>query len=182
MAFDVVDLIMQDHREAERLFNELETRPDKRPNLTPVLTTLLIAHSRAEEAEVYPVAREEADEAEEIAHGQEEHSQVDALLKRLAGVDPESAEFGRVLTELAEAVNRHVQEEEAIVLPALAERLSDARRAELGEAFAASRKQHLGEQPDELTKDQLQAQARNLGLAGVSGMSKEELKRKTMPS
>jgi len=182
MPFDVVDLIMQDHREAERLFNELETRPDKRLNLTPVLTTLLIAHSRAEEAEVYPVAREEADEADEIAHSQEEHAQVDELLKRLAGVDPESPKFGQVLTELAEAVNRHVQEEEAIVLPALAERLSDARRAELGEAFAASRKQHLGEQPGELSKEQLQAQARNLGLTGASGMSKEQLKRKTMGS
>ena len=48
---DVVDLIMQDHREVERLFEELRTSPDKRPNLVPVLTALLTAHSRAEEAE-----------------------------------------------------------------------------------------------------------------------------------
>ena len=53
---DVVDLIMQDHREVERFFDELKDNPEKRPNLLPVLTTLLTAHSRAEEAEVYPVA------------------------------------------------------------------------------------------------------------------------------
>src|SRR5690606_15742988 len=29
---DVVDLIMQDHREVERLFSELQSSPEKRPN------------------------------------------------------------------------------------------------------------------------------------------------------
>lgn len=41
MPGDVVDLIMQDHREVERLFDELKDSPEKRPNLLPVLTTLL---------------------------------------------------------------------------------------------------------------------------------------------
>ena len=41
MPIDVVDLIMQDHREVERLFEELKENPEKRPNLLPVLTTLL---------------------------------------------------------------------------------------------------------------------------------------------
>ncbi|MGW4110824.1 hemerythrin domain-containing protein [Actinosynnema sp. NPDC004786] len=54
---DVVDLIMQDHREVERLFAELKDHPEKRPLLVPVLTAVLTAHSRAEEAEVYPVAK-----------------------------------------------------------------------------------------------------------------------------
>jgi len=52
--YDVVDLIMQDHREVERLFDELKNHPEKRPLLTPVMCGLLVAHSRAEESEVYP--------------------------------------------------------------------------------------------------------------------------------
>ncbi|MGH3462435.1 MAG: hemerythrin domain-containing protein, partial [Kribbellaceae bacterium] len=80
MPGDVVDLIMQDHREVERLFDQLESNPDKRPNLLPVLTTLLTAHSRAEETEVYPVARDEAGETEQVAHSQEEHLLADQLL------------------------------------------------------------------------------------------------------
>ena len=39
MGEDVIDVIMQDHREVERLFEELRTSPAKRPGLVPVLTT-----------------------------------------------------------------------------------------------------------------------------------------------
>jgi hemerythrin superfamily protein len=93
MAGDVVDLIMQDHREVERLFDELKESPEKRPNLLPVLTTLLTAHSRAEEAEVYPVAASEAGEKEEVSHSQQEHIEADQLLAKLAATDPTSAQF-----------------------------------------------------------------------------------------
>jgi hemerythrin superfamily protein len=178
MDVDVVDLIMQDHREVERLFEELRTSPDKRPNLVPVLTALLTAHSRAEEAEVYPVARDEAGETDEVAHSQEEHVEADQLLARLAESDPESADFDDVLNDLVSAVKHHVEEEESKVLPGLRERLSDARRAELGEAFASSREQHLGEQPGDITKDELSQQARNAGVSGASTLSKDELAEK----
>jgi hemerythrin superfamily protein len=176
VAGDVVDLIMQDHREVERLFTELQNSPEKRPNLVPVLTTLLTAHSRAEEAEVYPVAKDEAGETEEIAHSQDEHAQADQLLEKLAEADPQSASFDEVLTKLVEAVKHHVEVEESKVLPGMKDRLSDERRTELGEAFATARKKHLGQQPGDTTKEQLQKQARNVGVGGTAGMSKEELK------
>jgi hemerythrin superfamily protein len=174
---DVVDLIMQDHREVERLFDELKSKPDQRPLLVPVLTTLLTAHSRAEEAEVYTVARDEAGEAEEVAHSQQEHAQAERILTRLAGTDPQASEFDTVLAELVEAVTHHVQEEESAVLPGLRERLDDNRRAELKRAFAASRARHMGDRPGEATREELLTQARNAGIAGAAGMSKEELVR-----
>jgi hemerythrin superfamily protein len=177
MADDVVDLIMQDHREVERLFDELKSSPDKRPNLVPVLTTLLTAHSRAEESEVYPVARDEAGQTDEVAHSQEEHLLADQLLAQLADADPASPTFDKVLTELVEAVTHHVEEEEAKVLPGMRERLSDQRRTELGEAFLASRADHLGEQPGDATKDDLVQQARNIDLSGADAMSKDSLER-----
>jgi hemerythrin superfamily protein len=175
---DVVDLIAQDHREVERLFEELKAHPEKRPLLVPVLSALLTAHSRAEEAEVYPVARNEADETDEIAHSQQEHAQAERLLARLAETDPRSSEFDHVLTELVEAVTHHVEEEEeeeSTVLPWMREQLDDDRRAELGRAFTASRAQHMGDCPGEASKAELQAQARNAGLTGASNMDKDEL-------
>jgi hemerythrin superfamily protein len=178
MAQDVVDLIMQDHREVERLFDELKDSPEKRPNLLPVLTTLLTAHSRAEEAEVYPVAATEAGEKEEVSHSQQEHIEADQLLAKLAQTDPTSAEFDTVLQNLIDAVSHHVEEEETKVLPGMRSNLSDERRAELGEAFVASRKQHLGEQPGDMTKEQLVQQASNADISGTSGLSKEQLKKK----
>ena len=178
MAADVVDLIMQDHREVERLFDQLRNSPEKRPNLVPVLTTLLVAHSRAEETEVYPVAAAEAGEADDVAHSQEEHIQAEKLLEQLAGADPESSSFDEMQKDLVDAVTHHVEEEESKVLPGMRDRLSESRLAELGEAFAATRKQHLGEQPEDTTREDLLQQARNAGVSGTSGLSKEELKQK----
>src|SRR5690606_507388 len=116
---------MQDHREVERLFDELQRHPDKRPLLTPVLASLLIAHSRAEEAEVYPVAKDEAGESEAVPHSQREHAQAERTLARLTEADPQSPEFDRLLSELVEAVDHHVEEEESTVLPGIRERLDE---------------------------------------------------------
>lgn len=178
MPVDVVDLIMQDHREVERLFDELKANPEKRPNLLPVLTTLLTAHSRAEEAEVYPVAAEEAGEKEEVSHSQQEHLEADQLLAKLAATPPESPAFDEALQNLVDAVSHHVEEEETKVLPGMRSNLSAERRAQLGDAFVASRKQHLGEQPGDITRDQLAQQAANADISGTSGLNKDELQQK----
>jgi hemerythrin superfamily protein len=178
MSGDVVELIMQDHREVERLFEALRTDPAKRPGLVPVLTTLLAAHSRAEEAEVYPVAAAEAGEKEEVSHSQQEHIEADQLLAKLAQTDPTSAEFDKALQNLVDAVSHHVEEEETKVLPGMRSNLSDQRRSELGEAFASSRKQHLGEQPGDMTRDELAQQAKNADVSGTSGLPKDELQQK----
>jgi len=175
MPEDVVDLIMQDHREVERLFAQMKSQPDQRPMLVPVVASLLIAHSRAEEAEVYPVARDEAGETEEIGHSQEEHAQAEQILERLKAADHKSAEFDRLLTELIDAVTHHVEEEESKVLPGIRARLEKSRRAELAEAFIISRAEHMGDQPGEASKAELLLQARNAGVEGASSMSRAEL-------
>ena len=171
---NVIDLIMQDHREVERLFDELRAHPEKRQGLVPVLTTLLVAHSRAEEAEVYPVAAE-AGGADDVEHSQEEHLHADQLLEELAATDPESAAFDGALQKLVDAVTHHVEEEESTVLPGLRTRLSEERLGELGDAFARARKERLGDQPGDMTKHDLDQQAQNLGLQGMSGKSKQQL-------
>ncbi|MEU4744437.1 hemerythrin domain-containing protein [Actinosynnema sp. NPDC023658] len=174
---DVVDLIMQDHREVERLFDELKNHPEKRPLLVPVLISVLVAHSRAEEAEVYPVAKDEAGETDEVEHSQEEHAEAEQLLVKLAETDPTSPAFDGVLQELVESVTHHVEEEESSVLPGMRERLGEQRRDELGRAFAESRARHLGDRPGEATREELLTQARNAGLKGASGKSKAQLEK-----
>ena len=179
---DVVDLIMQDHREVERLFAELKEHPEKRPLLVPVLTAVLTAHSRAEEAEVYPVAKDEAGETEEVAHSQEEHAEAEQLLLKLSETDPTSPAFDDVLDKLVESVTHHVEEEESTVLPGMRERLDERRREELGLAFAESRARHMGDRPGEESREELLTQARNAGLSGASGMSKAKLEKELRPS
>jgi hemerythrin superfamily protein len=111
-AADVVELIKSDHREVERLFDLLQKQPATRGLNFPVLCALLIAHSRAEESEVYPVAKDEAGETEEVEHSQGEHAEAEHMLEQMTAMDPESAEFDAALDELIKAVNHHVEEEE----------------------------------------------------------------------
>src|SRR5690606_9233501 len=155
--------------------------PEQRPILFPTLASLLTAHSRAEEAEVYPVARAEAGETDEVAHSQEEHEEADQLLRELSELDPTSAQFDTKLTELIEAVTHHVEEEESSVLPGIKRQLDDQRRAELAKAFAQSRAEHLGDQPGQPTRDELLQQAVNLGVKGAASMTKDELSRAVTP-
>lgn len=175
-AADVVELIKNDHREVERLFDLLKKQPATRGLNFPVLCALLIAHSRAEEAEVYPVAKDEAGETDEVAHSQGEHAEAEHMLEQMAAMDADSAEFAAALDELIKAVNHHVEEEESRVLPGIQQRLSEARRAELADAFVTARAEHLGDRPGQATRDELQQAARNAGLSGVSSSSKKELK------
>jgi hemerythrin superfamily protein len=177
MVSNVVDLIMQDHREVERLFEELKNDPAKRPTLLPSLMALLIAHSRAEEAEVYPAARDEAGGAEEVEHSQQEHLAAEQLLERLAQADPASTDFDSTLQELVDAITHHVQEEEETVLPGMQQNLPSERLDELGRAFLAIRQQHLGAEPGEKTKEEMLQQANIAGIAGASSMRKEELEK-----
>ena len=171
---DVVDLIMSDHREVERLFVVLENEPAQRALALPVLTTLLTAHSRAEESEVYPAAAE-AGGAEDVEHSQKEHLAADQLLGRLADTDPMAPEFEERLKELVDAISHHVEEEEKTVLPGMRERMDADRLAELADRFSATRAELLGDQPDDITRDQLVQQARNIDLEGASDKRKGEL-------
>lgn len=175
MDSNVVDLIMNDHRELERIFEQLQSQPDKRPTLVPVMITLLTAHSRAEESEVYPAAAD-AGGSDDVEHSQKEHLEADQLAVKVAETDFASPEFGEALQQLIDAVQHHVEEEESTVLPGMREHLEPGRLDELGQAFLRSRAEHLGDMPDDITREQLQQQAANADVGGTSAMTKDELK------
>ena len=46
---------------------------------------------------------------------------------------------------------------------------------ELGDAFLASREEHLGTMPADITKDELEQQAANANISGASSKSKDDL-------
>ena len=172
---DVVDLIMNDHRELEKIFDTLMNEPDKREGLVPVMITLLTAHSRTEEAEVYPAAAE-AGIAADVEHSQKEHLEADQLAADVLAADPTAADFVDKLTKLIDAVKHHVQEEESTVLPGMRSTLPAERLDSLGQAFLSSRSEHLGDMPNDITKDDLEQQAANAAISGASSQSKDELK------
>ena len=192
MAEDAITLITRDHREMERLFEQLKTQKDDRPRLVEQVGAMLLAHSRAEEEKVYPeIVASSPDEQDEVYHGAQEHAEAEQILHRLERADPQSAQFDEILTEFVEAVSHHVEEEESEILPALADAVGQAKLEELGRAFWERREQELtlraegagssatsgsaGEDPGDLTKDELYQRARDADVPGRSSMDKDEL-------
>src|SRR5688500_10778395 len=80
---DVITLIEQDHRAMEELFERLQSGSADRGLLFQQMAAMLAAHSRAEEAEVYPEIARAAGEEQEIDHAREEHAQADELVAQL---------------------------------------------------------------------------------------------------
>lgn len=163
---DVVELILADHREFERLMRALRNREEDRAVRLRELADLLVAHAEAEEREVYPTLKRRApEEAEEIEHGSEEHSEGHEALAGLQDADPEDDDaFEEALEELVETVNHHLDEEERDVLNAAREHVDGATRERLGEAFLRVRRQLLDEGAGEPANvRRLVAEAREAG-------------------
>ena len=142
---DVVELILADHREFERLFRALRNREEDRATRLRELADLVVAHAEAEEQEVYPSLRREApEEADEIEHSVEEHAEGHEALMEVQQVDDVGGEeFEGALEELVQAVNHHLDEEERNVLNAARENVDMQTRNELGRAFLRVRREWL---------------------------------------
>lgn len=61
------------------------------------------------------------------------------------------------------------------MLPHLRERMSTAELTDIGQRFLVARAEHLGDQPDDMTKADLEQQAADIDLAGASIMRKDQL-------
>jgi hemerythrin superfamily protein len=205
MADDVVHLITRDHRALEALFEQLRSDKGSREEVLEQVAAMLVAHSRAEEEEVYPsLARAEPAMEREVHHGKEEHEQAERLLHELEATAPASAEFDVLLEEFVATIMHHVEEEEDELLPTLEEAVTPEELEELGRRFAERRSAELAdagvtieirdvvedELDDEpagaagsadtsidLTKAELYDKAKEQGGEGRSTMDKEELAR-----
>ena len=153
---DVVDLILADHRLFEELLRDLRNREGDRSADLADLADLLVAHAQAEEDEVYPkLERRAPDDAEEIAHGAEEHAEGHVALLELLQTDPADVDaFEEALEELSETLTHHLDEEERDVLTAAREEVPMGARQELGRAFRRRRGELLMERAGEPEKVQ----------------------------
>jgi hemerythrin superfamily protein len=198
MAMDAVTLIKNDHRLFEKLFDRLKSGRGDRQALLVEVAARLAAHSHAEEMKVYPaLADAKPGERREVEHGAQEHHEAEQMLHHLMAMEPNDPEFESVLTQFVDAVQHHIAEEENELLPALQRAVDAAKLEELGEAFREIRTRELmiagiqagestmdsggsGGDPsavDEMSRAELYERAKDAGVPGRSGMTKEELAR-----
>lgn len=119
---DLIDVIISDHRQVERIFTELESAPspEVRKQLTEHVITELVRHSVAEEQHMYPAARRVLDDGDRIVdHELQEHAEAEQVMKDLEGLDADDLRFQRLLDQLISDIRHHVEDEEKDLLPRL---------------------------------------------------------------
>ncbi len=109
MATNIFEHIRKGHREVESLLEQLSSSYDR--STYDRLNQTLQAHMKAEEESLYPAM--EGQESEMVQHAQEEHGQVRQLLQQLK----QEGGAPSVLSQLAQAIQDHVQEEENEMFP-----------------------------------------------------------------
>jgi hypothetical protein len=112
--------LMREHGEATALLLRIKSTSDiaMRQELFPKLRVELLSHERAELAEIYPVFREHKDLSGYAEMHEQEASALERLILRLDATPFEDVGWAAALSELAEAVSRHVKEEENKFFPA----------------------------------------------------------------
>jgi hemerythrin-like domain-containing protein len=125
------ELIKQDHRHVEDLFTKFEQSNDT--NVLMDICTELDLHTAMEEAVLYPVIRDEVPNGKSmVSEATEEHKQARQLIGRVKNTDDEQ-HLMQLATELKQAVEHHVREEEDEVLPKTDQALGPQRMQEIGD-------------------------------------------------
>jgi len=117
---DVVDLLSADHREFERIFQQLEglrgatddQSVERKRRLVDEVTIGLVKHSVAEETQVYPEVQKKIDK-DEAKHSKEEHAEAEKTMKKLERMKADDPGFDGAVAELIQEIRHHVEEEES---------------------------------------------------------------------
>lgn len=123
-----IDLIIADHERVDALFTEFAETGE--PTLVGQIVDALSAHDQAEHSALYPLAGHVLGDTDLVERSAAAHSGVKKLIDRLTSL--EGAPLMDAVADLAEAVRRHVQDEEQNLLPALTTACSPAQLDGLG--------------------------------------------------
>jgi hemerythrin-like domain-containing protein len=168
---DAIELLTEDHRRAEQLFEEIGSAGRTKELVNRLLSELSV-HAELEEWTLYAEARRAMPEGEELVRrALDEHQRMKDLIVILASMSGEEADVPEKLEELRQAVREHVDEEEREFFPAVIRGLGRPRLAELGETMRTAK-----EKPGTELHGQLE-QAKN-PLGTIAAKSPEALDRK----
>lgn len=134
---NILTLIESEHREAEKLFDEIENSEDakKKQKSFEKLYQELNLHAQVEEFVFYPAMREYKETAKYIEEAEQEHNSVKILLEQMKALKPKDAEFETKLTHLKESVTHHVEEEEGEIFDAVRQCMDEKQLQELAQSF-----------------------------------------------
>jgi hemerythrin-like domain-containing protein len=144
---DVVELLTADHRDFERIFQQLENLRGatdeqsvrRKRELVDEVTIGLVKHSVAEETQVYPEVEKKIDKGE-AEHSKHEHAEAEETMKRLERMDADDPGFDSAVAELIQEIRHHVEEEEGRMFTELRASFSQDELVKMAEKVDAVKK------------------------------------------
>jgi hemerythrin superfamily protein len=138
---DILDLLADDHHEAETLLNRFESVPqNQRDEYFCQVVHDLVRHEVAEELVVYPALRADASGGDREADARiHEQSEAEQMLAEMENLDAESAEFQAKFVSLRAAVVRHAKAEESGAFTMLRQSEDTQARTKLGARYESAK-------------------------------------------
>lgn len=134
---DVTQMIEKDHREVEGLFAKFKSTQD--PKIAEQICTELEAHAGAEEQAAYPKFAEKDPELKKLVdEGEKEHGKARQLIGRIKQTS-DADHLTDLVSELEQAINHHVHEEETEMLPKAHDAIDARELEQLGADFEAAK-------------------------------------------
>jgi hemerythrin superfamily protein len=146
---NATQLLRQDHKKVEGLFSKYEQGKsiDAKKRFAMQAMNELEVHAQLEEEIFYPAVKKEIEESDLVDEAVQEHQEAKSLiaqLKKMQGQDDGAAdEFESKFSNLMEAIQHHVEEEEGEMFPKVED--SELDLAELGSEMAERKKELMQE-------------------------------------
>lgn len=143
---DVINLLKEDHKKVKSLFAEYEEllenkgSNDKKAKIVQQICTELTLHALAEEAIVYPAAREVIEDEDLMDEADVEHAGAKKLIAELQAMNPDESHYDAKVAVLKEYIEHHVKEEEKEMFSQLKD--SDVDRDQLGQEVINFKQDH----------------------------------------
>jgi hemerythrin superfamily protein len=145
---DAIELLKQQHRLVESLFEQLDEAEDgdEKVELVQELADNLAAHTTIEERIFYPTAygKETKDLLEEAV---EEHLAAKRILADLLKMDAKDQNFDAKIKVLKEQIEHHVEEEEGELFPKVRSKLEAGLLESMGTQMEELFEQEMDQQP-----------------------------------
>jgi hemerythrin superfamily protein len=119
---DAVELLTQQHREVEEMFERFEKMTDRakvsKKKLADEICTARIMHTTIEEEIFYPATREASEDTEDMVdEAVVEHASAKDLIAQIMEMDPDDDLYDAKVKVLSEMIEHHVEEEEKEMFP-----------------------------------------------------------------
>lgn len=155
---NAIELLEDQHREVEDLFEELEAaeEADEKGELFAELADNLAIHATIEERHFYTLVKEKRTE-EILLEALEEHLAIKRILADLLDLSPGDETFDAKISVLKEQVEHHVEEEEKDLFPKVRKILSADELEACGQEMMATAAELEGNEPRRSVKGQTEA-------------------------